>query len=114
MSETVHYKGKAIQIEKGFEDCEKEAKLILENMGNSLETYYVTYIEQLCQEFYMDYFYHSKTETLYKINYTEHDLEEEIISAKETDIIGEIEFEMRYYNGGAGFEECLEEAMNKL
>ena len=27
---------------------------------------------------------------------------------------GTIEYELRYYNGGAGFGECMEEAFDKL
>ena len=111
MSETVHYKGKAMKIAQG-EKAEIKAKNICR--VREVKKSWDTYIESLCDWLYEEYFYHDKTETLYSVSYTEHDLDEEIITAKETDIPDEIEFELRFYNGGAGFSECLEEAMDKL
>ena len=114
MSETVHYKGTAVLISKG-EQAEIDAKIILAERGEELHKFYTSCVEQLCAEYYEEYFYHNKTKSLYEIEHTEYDLEEEILEAK---YIGfdnsQIAFELRYYNGGAGFEECLEEAMDKL
>lgn len=111
MSETVHYRGKAIKIEG---DAEITAKIILAEKGIvELKSYNDTYLEQLCDDD-ENYFYEPTRGELYALDYTEHDLDEEIISAKEAGKEGEIEFELRYYNGGAGFSECLEEAFAKL
>jgi hypothetical protein len=50
---------------------------------------------------------------LYELTKEEHDPEEDIIKAiNNTD--GTIEYELRYYNGGAGFSECLDAALDKL
>jgi hypothetical protein len=116
MSETVHYKGVANKIkqpnDKTLIDVAEE---ILKERNYGMANYYDSAIECICQEFNNEFFYHPKTQTLYEISYTDHDLDEEIITAK---YIGfdnsQVGFELRYYNGGAGFEECLEEAFDKL
>ena len=111
MSETVHYKGKAVKID--CKNIEEYALKVLEKKSKEREDYYDTAIEQITQDYYEEFFYDSEKEILYSITYESHDLEEEIIKAeKQPD--GSIAFELRYYNGGAGFEECLQEAMNKL
>lgn len=111
MSETVHHKGKAVRIE--CEDIEEYALKILEIKSAKREDYYETAIEQITQEYNEEYFYDEENWFLYSIAYESHDLEEEIIKA-EIQPDGSIDFELRYYNGGAGFQECLQEAMNKL
>ncbi|MFT6125800.1 MAG: glycosidase [Flavobacteriaceae bacterium] len=114
MSETVHYKGTAILIAKE-DKAEIEAEKILNNRGFKKSDYHDTFSEALGDELYKEYFYHKKTKSLYSIDYTDHDLEEEIIEAKYVGFDNsQIGFELRYYNGGAGFEECLQEAMDKL
>jgi len=114
MSETVHYKGVATLISRE-EQAEIDAKIILAEKGDNKDDYYSTWVEQLCDHYYKDYFYHPNTKSLYEISYTEHDLDEEIIHAKYVGFDNsQIGFELRYYNGGAGFNECLEEAFNKL
>ena len=112
MSETVHYKGKAVLISQG-EQAEIDAKIILAEKGKERDSYYSTNIEYLVGDYYQEYFYDKKTKGLYNIEYEEHELDQEIIRAEEKED-GSIEFELRYYNGGAGFDECLQEAFNKL
>jgi hypothetical protein len=115
MSKTVHYRGKLKFNSEGHYNCIKSAREILQNKNEKLKDYYENELEHLCDEYYEEYFYHPKTETLYEIiSKFEHDLEEEIIEVKRTDDPWEFEYELRYYNGGAGFTECLEEAMDKL
>lgn len=113
MSETVHYKGIATKIEREGKTAIQIAEEILSEKGKEMKDYYDDIIECLTDNFYQEYFYHKKTDSLYHIKNSEHDLDDEIIVAnKVSDNI--IEYELRYYNGGAGFEECLEEAFNKI
>ena len=114
MSETVHYKGVATEIKlaKG-ESVMAKATNILKDRDKEIASYYDNAIECLVQEFDDEYFYHPKTNKLYIISKSSHDLEEEIINAKINDD-GTINYELRYYNGGAGFEECMREAFDKL
>jgi len=112
MSETVHLRGKAIKIATG-EDCEGVASSILKERNKEISSYYDTALECLYDTFDEEYFYHSTSETLFHITTEEVDTDDEIIRANYNSS-GDIEYELRYYNGGAGFSECLEEAMDKL
>jgi hypothetical protein len=114
MSETVHYRGVATKIEQPNDQTLIDvAKAILKDRNKEIADYYDNAIQCLCEEFNDEYFYHPKTQTLYSITKTSHELDEEIIKAK-LNQHGKIEYELRYYDGGAGFEECMEEAFNKL
>jgi len=63
---------------------------------------------------YEEYYYHRKTKTLYQyVEKKELDAEGDIIEAFENED-NTIGFELRFYNGGAGLEECLDEAIDKL
>lgn len=112
MSETVHYRGKAIKIATE-ENCEKVASSILKERDREMVSYYCSALEYLCDIFDEEYFYYSPSETLFHITTEEMDADDEIIRANYNSS-GDIEYELRYYNGGAGFSECLEEAMDKL
>ena len=114
MSETVHYRGIATQIAP-FDDktALDVAKEILENKGVYIAECYDNAIDCLTEKFYNEYFFHHKTQKLYNITKTEHDLDDDIIKASLNED-GTIEYELRYYNGGAGFDECMEEAFDKL
>lgn len=115
MSETVHYKGTAKPVKLLPNQTQEEfAETYLLMAGKTkLQDYYKSWVEYLADEFYDDFFYHAGTKTLYKITKVGHDLDEEIIRAEKLPN-GTIEYELRYYNGGAGFSECLEEAMDKI
>lgn len=114
MSETVHYKGIATAIKTTeFISVEDVAKEILKNRNKKIASYYSNAIECLVQEFNDEYFFHPKTQTLYSITKTSHDLDQAIIKAESKED-GTIEYELRFYNGGSGFEECMEEAFDKL
>ena len=114
MSETVHYKGIATKIEQPNDKTLLDvAKGILKERNYDIPDYYDNAIECLTQEFYEEFFYHPKTKNIYKITKEHHDLDEDIIKADLMDD-GTIVYELRYYNGGAGFQECMEEAFDKL
>jgi hypothetical protein len=115
MSETVHYKGTATKIYQDLgKTVEEMAQQILLNRGfDSKPSWADNYIEALCEMFSNEFFYHPKSMSLYKVDRWEHEQDEEIIKANKigTD---KFEFELRYYNGGAGFGECLEEALDEV
>lgn len=114
MSETVHYKGTATKIYHLGKTVEQMAqKIMLEKGNNRLPIWASNWLEYLCDEFYEEYFYHPDSQSLFKITKTEHEPDGEIIVAKAIKK-DTYEYELRYYNGGAGFSECLEEALNKV
>lgn len=112
MSETVHYRGKAILQASGSDVEPKAQHFLLLRGENEKPNYYDTWVEFLTQEFYKEFFYYEPKKELYMINYEELDPNELIQAYKNVD--GSIDFHLLYHNGGAGFEECLEEAMDKL
>jgi hypothetical protein len=115
MSETVHYRGRVIKVAVGLEDSKEYAISALRERNKTLEDYYNgNVINCLCDNYYNEFFFHSKTNNLYKIeSKNKVNVYGEIIEAK---IIkeGVIEYELKYHNGGAGFSECMEEAFDKL
>ena len=114
MSETVHYRGIATQIniprDKSLVNVAEE---ILKERNIKILEYYDNTLEQLCSDYPYEYFFDARTGSLYKLDNEEFEMNDEIIIAKEkSETI--VEYELRYYNGGAGFSECLEEAFNEL
>lgn len=116
MSEDVLYKGilKPIPLADGetYEDfarkeCEKN-NIVKSNIYNN-------YIEALVDHYWNPekYFFHEKSQILYIIDNTEYDPYNEIIEATEN-YDGSVEYILKYHNGGAGFDECLEEALDKM
>jgi len=117
MSETLHYRGVATKImQPQGQTVMDVARGILKERNYSINEYYKgNAIQCLTEDFNYEFFFHPRTQSLYKITRVEHEPDEDIIEAK---LIGfdnsQIAYELRYYNGGAGFEECLEEAFDKL
>jgi hypothetical protein len=114
MSEYEHYRGKAVKIELAQDQSVDDyALVVLKSRGHKLEDFYKNPTEQLCDDFYGEYFFYNKDKSLYTIYSKELNPHAEVIEAhKEVD--GSIRFELRYYNGGAGFDECLSEAFDKM
>jgi hypothetical protein len=115
MSETVHYRGRAIKVAVGLEGSKEYAMSVLRERNKAVDDYYKgNVIECLCDNYYEEFFFHPKTNNIYKIeSKNDVDIYDDIIDAKIIDE-GVIEYELKYYNGGAGFTECLEEAFNKI
>lgn len=112
MSETVHYKGTATFLASG-EDVEPKARHLLLIRGiKEKPDYHYTWAEFIADKYYTEFFYHIGNRELYAINYKELDPNELIQASRNNN--GSIDFHLLYYNGGAGFSECLEEAINKL
>jgi hypothetical protein len=115
MSETVHYKGVATKVKQPKKKTLNDlAENILKERNIEIEkSYNGNHIEQLCEDMCYEFFYYPKTKSLYSITKEDVDQDEYIIKAELKDN-GTIEYDLKYYNGEAGFEECLEEAFDKL
>lgn len=110
MSETVHYKGvmkKAERLEG--ETLEEQCKRLIGD--KELPSYCDNYEEFLNNTFYQEM--SIQNGTIYHIKKEEIDLDEDIYQANLTDD-GDIEFEVRYYNGGSSFDDALEEALKNI
>ncbi|EQB4340395.1 hypothetical protein ACYJ2U_001711 [Clostridium botulinum] len=113
MSETVHYIGKLIKLKRLSNEtleqqCEEVCK---ENNLYNLPDFYGTWEEYLTSELYKKYYINK--DDLYVIESEQVDPEYDIFNASMNDN-GEIEFEVKYYNGGCRFDEALDEAMSNL
>lgn len=110
MSETVHYKGVLKKVEKfEGESLEEQCKRLLRN--KDLPSYHDSY-----KEYLIDQYYHEMTiqnDIVYRIEKEEVDPDGDIFKANMNDN-GEIEFEVRYYNGGCGFNEAIEKAIKNI
>lgn len=111
MSETVHYKGILIEMEKlKNETLENQCKRLLNNV--ELSDYCDTYQEMFEDEFYQQYFIFNNI--IYKVdNKQDIDPDDSIFIANKNEN-GTIEFEVKYYNGGCSFNEALEEALENM
>lgn len=110
MSETVHYKGilKEVKRYEG-ETLEEQCKRLMEN--KDLPSYYDTYEEYLLDENYRKITIQNGI--VYRVEKEEVDPYSDIFNARMNEN-GEIEFEVRYYNGGCGFDEAIEEAVKNI
>jgi hypothetical protein len=110
VSETEHHAGKLIPVELTG-SIEETCKKILQGMGVAPEDYYSSFRDQLDDEGYRQYFI--TDDAIYKIESESLDASDDIARAtKNAD--GSIDFEVRYYNGGASFSEMLTNAMKKI
>lgn len=110
MSETVHYKGVLKQIERyEGEPLEEQCKRLLEN--KDLPSYFDSYAEYLIDENYQKITIQNGI--VYRVEKEEVDPDSDIFKASINDQ-GEIEYEVRYYNGGCGFDEAIEEALRSI
>lgn len=110
MSETVHYKGILKKVEKqDGETLEEQCKRLLEN--KELPSYCDSYEEYILDEYYREIVIHKGV--IYRVEKEGVDPDGDFFNAsiKEN---GEIEFEVRYYNGGCSFNEAIEEAIKKI
>lgn len=118
MSETVHYRGKLVEIEAtDTHTVNSRARLLCESFDIKEDVFWKKYydgdyVNLLCNEKYDEYV--CANNRLFKIESKESiDLEEEIIDVFDNED-GTFNYEVKYYNGGAGFEEVIEQAFNKL
>lgn len=105
MSETEHYKGKLIKID-GLDGLSfSEAIEVLKEKYEIEESDYYEEDNYLESEnlIYIN-------NVFYEMQRKQYDAYDDIIEAKKID--NGYEFELRYYNGGCGFSEALEEAID--
>jgi len=109
MSYWEHYKGTLTKVERlENESLEDQCKRLLEYRGLFD---YDSYEEMLLDEFYEEYYVYN--DMLYsahkKFIYTDDD----IFNANEEEN-GVINFEVRYWNGGCGFNGAIEKAIKNI
>ena len=109
MSETEHYKGTLTKVKRlENESLEEQCKRLLEYRG-LLD--YDSYEEMLLDEFYKEYYVYNGI--LYSIHKESINSDGDIFNADEGEN-GVINFEVRYYNDGCGFNEAIEEALENI
>jgi hypothetical protein len=116
MSDIVHYKGILWEIHPSEgKTLQGMAKQIFEDEGHDIsdyskEFYRGDWIKTLCgySENYITFNY-----KLYQIKSVEIDPNDDIITASLNED-GSIDFELKYYNGGASMKEAMASAMKKL
>lgn len=104
MSETDHYRGKLIYQQKNShtDTLEEQCKRVL---GGKKQGYHDTFEEAIRDIMYKEYVI--KGDKLYKVTNLESiDVDKDIFRSKK--INGkDFEFEVKYYNGGCGFDEAI-------
>lgn len=114
MSETVHYNGKLVKIDRLPDEtldslCERICK---ENKETELSKYNHNWVEQLRDKFYDDYVI--AKDTLFKIvDVKGLDFDYDVFNAS-INPDGTINFDVMYYNGGCCLTEALEEALKNI
>lgn len=113
MSETVVYTGKLRKIDKlDTETPETWCKEYCEQNGfDELDKYYETWADYFSEMFSDEFIVHKND--IYKIIKKSRLGEDDIFYANKDDR-GCIDFVLSYYNGGCGFSEAIEEALNNL
>ena len=111
MSETEHVKGKLVIAQTG--DAGGFCKKYVESLGIDFDDeYYDSYEEFVREECYETHFIHN--DNVYLIDSKEEvDPYNDIINAKQNED-GTIDFELRWYNGGASMGECLGLALEEI
>lgn len=113
MSEVVHYKGKIKLVEKlPNETLEEQCKRILAEYDYlELPSYFGSWEEMLNEELYNRYVV--ANENIYKvIEKLDKQYDYDIFNATNNKD-GTYDYEVMYYNGGCGFSEAIENALNR-
>jgi hypothetical protein len=110
MSEVVHYRGTLTKFEKlENETLEEQCRWIAEN--REMPDYFDSYIEFFEDEYYKEFvIVHGD---IYCVSKQRIDVDEDIFSSKRVNN-SVIEFEVKYYNGGCGFNEAIDEALKNI
>jgi hypothetical protein len=110
MSRTEHHLGKLIPVELTG-TVEETCKSILKEMDIPESIWFDNFREQLEDECYKKYLV--TDDAIYKIESEEIDPYEDIAKATKNED-GSISFEVKYYNGGCGFSEAIEAAIERM
>lgn len=110
MSETEYHRGKVIEIKQlEGEDIQETAKRILSELNIEMKDYYDNYLDCLQNEAYEGVVF--ANDKLYRVvDDIKIDIDTDIFRAEENSD-GSISYEVKYYNGGCGFNEAIEEAL---
>ena len=113
MSETVHYKGILTRVLPcDGETLQDIAKRILDHHNEIVEDYYDgDYLDCLEDKFYQGYVV--LDDKIYEVEKKELDPDGNIFKASLYSD-GTIEFEVKYYNGGCGFDEAIDHAIDNM
>tara|TARA_R110002049_G_scaffold231127_2_gene403427 strand:+ start:21761 stop:22123 length:363 start_codon:yes stop_codon:yes gene_type:complete len=111
MSRTEHHIGTLTEIDMKGKTIEEFAKEL--SGKESYQSYYDSWLDFFRDEFRKTHHYHEASGKLYSIEDRELEENADIIRAtrKSPDTI---EYELKWYNGGAGMNECMNEAINRL
>lgn len=112
MSETVHYKGILTEVlPNEGEDIQDIAKRILDHHNEEVEDYYKDALECLMDRFYQGYVVID--DKIYEVLKKDIDPDKDLFNAfMHSD--GTIEFEVKYYDGGCGFDEAIDHAVDNI
>jgi len=115
MSYYEHYRGNLNKVERlENESLEYQCKRLLEEEMSRevfLPDYYDSYGEMLVNEFYGEYYVYNGI--LYSMYREFIDSDGDIFNANEGEN-GAINFEVRYWNGGCGFNEAIKRAVENI
>ena len=113
MSRTEHIRGTLVAVNAGGIDGNDMARLILKGIGITDMGGCDSWIETLTDEYYHQYYYHPSNDTIYEIR-DRHEMSDEDVIRANRQPIGYIDYEVKFYNGGCGETECIEEALDAL
>jgi hypothetical protein len=106
MSDVVHYRGTLQEIERfENESSEEQCKRLLQY--TELEEFYDTYKEMLLDRYCYDIV--ELDGVLFRVTKENVNVDEDIFRLNRSED-GTMTFEVKYYNGGCGFTEAIEEA----
>jgi len=110
MSETVHYKGTLTEVYRlENETLEEQCKRVLW-VEEFNDDYYDSFQEMLLDQSYERYIVHN--DILYSVTRQELNTEDSLFNMSKNED-GDFDFEVRYYNGGCGFDEAIERAFER-
>lgn len=111
MSETVHVKGKLLRLFSDKITAEEGGRILFELIGGASLDREDCYKDWLEEEFYKKI--HIQGDRIYVVSQEQYIDNNDDIAVATGDTDGIIDFELRYYNGGASFSEVLDEALTK-
>jgi hypothetical protein len=114
MSQVEVHVGQLMKIDKLESTTPEEwcKEYFLENGITQLDHYYESWVEYFNDEYYEEFLVH-KNDIYRKIKDTECYGGDDIYHAHKNEN-GTIDYILSYYNGGCGFTEAIEEALNNL
>ncbi len=111
MSRTEHHIGTLTEIDLKGKTIEEFAKELYGK--ETYASYYNSWLDFFRDEYRETHYYHKASGKLYSLKYRELEEDAEIIRASRKSS-NTIEYELKWYNGGASMDECMEEALDML